>query len=304
MRLYAAPLEGLTSFSWRKAHKEVFGGADKYFAPFFSPTHNYELNTKEYRDLTQNESDLVPQILVSKVELAVWSFGILREMGYNEVNINFGCPSGTVVAKGKGSGALREPDKLDELLDGIFSGAGDMKLSVKTRVGTHDSDNWGRILEIYEKYPITELIVHPRVQKQFYKGDADRELFKESMKSCSIPIVYNGDVNTPDDEAFSYGCDVMCGRGLIARPSLLREARGGRAATNEELRRFHDMVLESYSTYMPGDTALLHRMKEFWHYFNANYDVEDRLLKKLLKSKHLPEYRAAAHDIMNSELNK
>lgn len=298
MKLYAAPLEGLTSFSWRKAHKEIFGGADKYFAPFFSPTHNYELNTKEYRDLTQNETELVPQILVSRAELAVWSLGILRNMGYREVNINFGCPSGTVVAKGKGSGALRDVTQLDQLLDGIFEGAGDMKLSVKTRVGIHDSDSWGRILEVYEKYPITELIVHPRVQKQFYKGDADRELFLSSADTCSLPLVYNGDVNTPDDEAFSYGCDVMCGRGLIARPSLLREAKGGSAASREELREFHDRVLDSYSTYMPGDTALLHRMKEFWHYFSANYEVEDRILKKLLKSRHLAEYRTAAGLIM------
>ena len=320
-KLYTAPLEGVTGFAWRKAHSEVFGCADKYFSPFLSPTEHHSFTTRELRDITQGEQNLVPQILASKADHFVWATEYVMGLGYSEVNLNLGCPSGTVVSKGKGSGMLRDTEALDRFLDEIFErlsgklceepsgslsdgpseglgGAHDgLKISVKTRTGLNDSSNWPAILDVFNKYPISELIIHPRAKTEMYKGKANRELFLDTMKKTELPLVYNGDVATPDDEALNFGCPVMVGRGLIRRPALFREIRGGKSASRSELASFHDLVLEYYQIYISGDSQILHKMKEFWHYFEDNFDAPDSLLKKIYKSKSLSEYKMAVSSI-------
>ena len=332
-KLYTAPLEGVTGFAWRKAHSEVFGCADKYFSPFLSPTEHHSFTTRELRDITQGEKNLVPQILASKADHFVWATEYVMDLGYSEVNLNLGCPSGTVVSKGKGSGMLRDTEALDRFLDEIFErlsgrlceepsgnlggepggnlggelggnlgeepgGKPDgLRISVKTRTGLNDSSNWPAILDVFNKYPISELIIHPRAKTEMYKGKADRELFLDTMKKTELPLVYNGDVATPDDEALSFGCPVMVGRGLIRRPALFREIRGGKSASRSELANFHDLVLEYYQIYISGDSQILHKMKEFWHYFEDNFDAPDSLLKKIYKSKSLSEYKMAVNSV-------
>ena len=336
-KLYTAPLEGVTGFAWRKAHSEIFGCADKYFSPFLSPTEHHSFTTRELRDITQGEKNLVPQILASKADHFVWATEYVMDLGYSEVNLNLGCPSGTVVSKGKGSGMLRDTEALDRFLDEIFerlsgrlceepseSLGGELsgepggnlgeepsgnlgeepgeahdglKISVKTRTGLNDSSNWPAILDVFNKYPISELIIHPRAKTEMYKGKADRELFLDTMKKTELPLVYNGDVATPDDEALSFGCPVMVGRGLIRRPALFREIRGGKSASRSELANFHDLVLEYYQIYISGDSQILHKMKEFWHYFEDNFDAPDSLLKKIYKSKSLSEYKMAVSSV-------
>ena len=320
-KLYTAPLEGVTGFAWRKAHSEIFGCADKYFSPFLSPTEHHSFTTRELRDITQGEKNLVPQILASKADHFVWATEYVMELGYSEVNLNLGCPSGTVVSKGKGSGMLRDTEALDRFLDEIFERLGGrlcgepggnlgeepggnlgeahdgLKISVKTRTGLNDSSNWPAILDVFNKYPISELIIHPRAKTEMYKGKANRELFLDTMKKTELPLVYNGDVATPDDEALSFGCPVMVGRGLIRRPALFREIRGGKSASRSELASFHDLVLEYYQIYISGDSQILHKMKEFWHYFEDNFDAPDSLLKKIYKSKSLSEYKMAVSSV-------
>lgn len=293
IKLYAAPLEGVTGFAWRKAHDEVFGYADKYFSPFLSPTEHHSFTTRELRDVTQSEPKLVPQILAAKVDHFVWAAEYMQELGYSEVNLNLGCPSGTVVSKGKGSGMLRDLVALDSFLDGIFAKLSDLSISVKTRTGLNDSNEWPAILDVYNNYPISELIIHPRAKVELYKGKANRELFLDSMNKAKLPLVYNGDITAPDDAALSYGCSLMVGRGLIKRPALYREIRGGKPASRDELCRFHELVLEYYQLYISGDSQILHKMKEFWHYFEANFDAPDSYLKRIYKAKSLSEYKMA-----------
>ena len=300
-KLYAAPLEGLTGFVWRIAHRQVFGGADKYFTPFISPNANCSFQTREKRDITQNESNLVPQVITNNEEYFIWAAREFAQLGYDEVNFNLGCPSGTVVSKGKGSGALRDLDKLDRMLDGIFEALPDMKISLKTRIGIESPDEWPAILEVYKRYPMSDLIIHPRTRREMYKGEARRELFKAVMADCpDLPLVYNGDVWTPDDEAFGYGCGVMTGRGLLQHPAMLREVRGGATASRDELSKFHDLLIEGYKTYMPGEVPLIKRMKEFWFYFSQSFEVSDKEMKRLYKSKNYAEYAAAADAIIRN----
>ena len=196
IKLYAAPMEGLTTYIWRRAQREVFGGVDKYFTPFLSPNGNLAFQQKELDEVTQGETDTVPQLLTNRGDYFVWAARELYAMGVREVNFNLGCPSGTVTAKRKGAGLLAYPEELDRCLEEVFAALPDMRVSIKTRIGKNDPAEWGRLLAIYGKYPVSELIVHPRVQKEFYRGAVHRDAFELALARRREPPVYNGDLFT------------------------------------------------------------------------------------------------------------
>ena len=179
MNYYAAPMEGLTDRIWRQVHQKWFGAADaptRYYAPFLSPPENRVLIPKKMAELAPEANAgtvVIPQLLARDGELAAWMIGEVRKLGYTEVNLNFGCPSGTVTAKGKGAGMLRDPARLDAFLDAVFS-AVEGPVSVKTRIGVQKPEEFAALLDIYNHYPICELTIHPRVMKQLYRGQADR----------------------------------------------------------------------------------------------------------------------------------
>ena len=244
---------------------------------------------------------VIPQLLAKDGELAAWMIGELRRMGYTEVNLNFGCPSGTVTAKGKGSGMLRDPQKLDAFLDAVFSQAGG-PVSVKTRLGVARAEEFGEILDVYNKYPLCELTIHPRVMKQLYRGQADREAFAACLPACTAPVCYNGDVTTVDDlraleAAFPGLSGIMVGRGLIADPALLRKAVGGPAASREELRGYHDELYHGYTEAFGMASCAVSRMKAHWFYLIHLFDGADALEKPLRKAREGWEYETVVNQI-------
>ena len=185
MRYYYAPLEGITDATFRRLHHKYFPGVDRYFMPFLSPTVHRCLTNREARELPPADSldfTAVPQLLGKNVEDMLWAIEACRDQGYDEVNINLGCPSGTVVSKGKGSGMLADIYALDEFLSAIYAKAV-LPVSLKTRIGVNDSENWEKILEIYRDYPVKELTVHPRIRKAFYKGDCDMAAFAQAVEN-------------------------------------------------------------------------------------------------------------------------
>ena len=300
MKHYAAPLEGMTNYMWRRIHARIFGGADRYFTPFVSPNATFKFQTKELDELRHNEGlPVIPQILTNSAEHFLWAAREMADMGYAEINFNLGCPSGTVVAKRKGSGMLSYPDDLRRMLEEIFAGlpAG-MKLSVKTRVGKENPEEWGRLLAIYRQFPLSELIVHPRVQKEFYRGHAHRELMAETLADAPWPVCYNGDIFSPADaaaveEAYPTLDAVMTGRGLMADPALLRRMKGGAPAAREELRQYHDALWEAYRARLGGDLNAIYRMRELWNYLSGSFEDTDKFLKKVRKAKEGSEYLGA-----------
>lgn len=194
MKFYLAPLEGLTGYIYRNAMEKYFPGVERYFTPFIAPDQNKILRTKEQRDVLPSNNEvrnLVPQILTNNAEHFIRTTEALQELGYEEVNLNLGCPSGTVVSRGRGSGFLAYPDELDRFLEQIFEGS-KTRISIKTRVGRDNADDAFRLLEIYRKYPLSELIIHPRTRSEFYRGVPNLELFGEMAKwwensfSCKV----------------------------------------------------------------------------------------------------------------------
>lgn len=300
MKLYAAPLEGMTNYLWRRIHAQTFGGADRYFTPFVSPNATCKFQTKELDELRHNGNmEVVPQILTNSAEHFLWAAREMAEMGYTEINFNLGCPSGTVTAKRKGAGMLSYPDDLQRLLEDVFAGLPQgMRVSVKTRIGKESVEEWPRLLEIYRQFPLSELIVHPRVQKEFYRGRAHREVMVRTLEQTNAPVCYNGDIFSPADAAgvmaeYPALDALMMGRGLMADPALLRRIGGGDAASREELRQYHDALWGAYRARLGGDLNAIYRMRELWNYLSGSFLDTEQFLKKVRKAKTGPEYRAA-----------
>lgn len=301
MKFYAAPLEGITGFSWRNCHNEHFGGAARYFTPFISPTQSTNLRTREMRDVLpeNNKTNIVPQLLTHNAQDFLSCCDVLQDMGYDEVNLNLGCPSGTVTAKRKGSGLLLYPEELDRLLDGIYSGA-KLKVSVKTRIGFKSGDEFEKLLDIYNRYPLSELIIHPRVREQFYNGISDHAVFAYALQNSRAPICYNGDIFTKADfvaftEKFPTVNCIMIGRGLIANPALARILFGGEMPSSAEIKAFHNELLAEYNSFGYGDKNVLFKMKELWAFLSHIFPDSKKHVKAILKAQTMSDYVGAVN---------
>ena len=312
MNYYVAPMEGLTDRVWRQAHQKWFGWAGapaKYYAPFLSPPENRVLIKKKMAELAPESNPgapVVPQLLAKDGVLAAWMVGQLRQLGYTEVNLNFGCPSGTVTAKGKGSGMLRDLDKLDAFLAALFAEA-EGPLTVKTRLGVEKPEEFAAVLEVYNRYPIAELTIHPRVMRQQYRGIADREAFAKALPECRMPVCYNGDLTTVEqlralEADFPAVQSLMVGRGIIADPALFRQALGGPAATKEELRGYLDDLYQGYTALFGSAGCAISRMKGHWFYLIHRFEGSERLEKQLRKLREPWEYETVVNQIFTLPL--
>jgi len=301
MQLSFAPLEGLTSHIFRSIHNELFGGADTYYSPFIAPDGSGRFKGGSLRDiLPENNTGLklVPQILVNKAEPFLVVARELAAMGYEQVNLNAGCPSPTVVPKHKGAGMLMDLKSLDNTLADIFSRC-EIKVSVKTRLGLESTDEFERILEIYNKYPIHELIIHARDRKGMYKSEVDMAAFKKAFENSRAPVCFNGDIFSVShkqklDEKVNGVERIMLGRGAISNPALFRELRGGAALEKDELKEFLDRLFHAFDSAAFGDRYTLGRLKELWFYFGFMFEDCDKGLKRIYKSRDKTEYASAA----------
>ena len=303
MNYYFAPMEGLTDSVYRRLHHKYFPGVDRYYMPFLSPTIHRTLTHKEDRELPPADSEAffaVPQILTKVPEDFLWAAQQCADRGYEEVNLNLGCPSGTVVSKGKGAGMLADPENLNRFLESIFHSS-PLPVSVKTRLGMTDPEEFPRLVEIFNQYPIRELIIHPRVRKQFYDGAVDLEMFRYAVNHSRIPLCYNGDLAKPADiqhlqNQFPTVDAVMVGRGLLADPGML--SPGGTTAA--ALEAFTAELLETYLSLFGGSRNAMFRMKEQWSFLRLRFEDSDGLWKRLRKTTDLGEYRSITAEFFHA----
>ena len=307
MKIYLAPLEGITGHIYRTALKECFDGFDKYFIPFISPNQKGHFSTREKKDvLPENNRGVlaVPQILTNQAEDFIETAKKLAEYGYEEVNLNLGCPSRTVVTKGRGAGFLEEPDRLDRFLDEIFKKR-EWKISVKTRIGMSEPEEFEDLLKIYNRYPLEELIVHPRVQQQFYKGHPDLDAFADAVKECKHTLCYNGDIFTTEDmeklkKRFPEASCIMLGRGILRNPELIEIMESGEKKIDaKKLRAFHDQIYQDYQEVSCGDKNVLFKMKELWCYLGTLFPDKEKQLKKIRKAEKLDRYEAVVEELLS-----
>ncbi len=313
MKIYFAPLEGITGYIFRNAYNEIYGNVDKFFSPFVAPSESSPLTPKERRDLSPENNrgiNLVPQILTCRPDHFIEAAKEMQSMGCREVNLNLGCPSGTVCAKGKGAGFLEDTSALQSFLFDIysFSGSEGMKISIKTRLGYEQPDEFFSLLDIFNEFPVSELIVHPRIRSDFYKGEPRREYFTYALSHAKCPVVYNGNIFTGkdyEDLADALGSlpdPVMLGRGLVSDPSLADKLRGDTSETDMlKFRKLHDTLYHEYQKVMAPDINVLHKMRELWSYWKVLFEgrqENERDFKRLLKAKKYAEYEAVAYRIL------
>ena len=303
MEAECAPLEGITTLWYRRAHWKRFGGAARYYTPFLSPTREHCFTKRELREILPEHNaglPLVPQLLTRSAEDFLWAASALGDMGYREVNLNLGCPSGTVCAKGKGAGFLAAPEELDRFLAEVFARC-PVAVSVKTRLGTEGPAEFDRLLEIFNQYPIARLILHPRVRRDQYRGRPRLEAFRLAAGRSRAPVCYNGDLCTAVDGAafqarFSQVETVMLGRGLTGDPALARKLAGGPPASRAELEDFTGELYEAYAQGYGSRHSAVPRMKELWSFLICLFRDGGKHAKAIRKAKSPAEYedRAAA----------
>lgn len=309
MKDYMAPMEGVTNYIYRNAYHQFYHPMDKYFTPFISAKPNKRFSDKEIREVSPENNKgmyVVPQILTNNGDDFLETARILKEdFGYKEVNLNLGCPSGTVTAKGKGAGFLGEPEKLKSFFDRIFSKC-EMEISVKTRIGTDYEEDWEELLKIYKSFPIKELIIHPRLLKDYYGNIPRLEAFIKAQKELSIPLCYNGDLFTKEDyeqtsSALSGTDTFMFGRGIIKKPWLLSLIRDGEKPDKKKLREFHDSLYSEYQKILSGERNVLFRMKELWSYMAPSFTNYEKYAKKIKKAQNLRSYYEAVEVLFSSQ---
>ena len=307
MYYYLAPMEGITTWVFRKAYHKYFRPMDKYFTPFLVPHTHKDFNFKEKNEILPEHNagqNLVPQILTNNAEDFVRTANALKRYGYEDVNLNLGCPSGTVVSKGRGAGFLRDIEKLDRFFDEVFSSL-EMKISIKTRIGIQEPGEFEEILEVYNRYPLSELIIHPRIRQDFYKNRPNMTVFKDACRNSRNVLCYNGDLCMEEDiqkfhDSFPQVPAVMIGRGILKNPGLVGEVEGS-AADRETLRAFHDEIYHTYQEIMSGDKNTVFKMKEFWSYLNLSFEYGEKCWKKIKKAQSAAEYERAVEEIFSLE---
>ena len=311
MQYYLAPLEGVTTQVYRNAYHKYFRPMDKYFTPFLVPHTKKGFSAKEIREINPDNNKglyVVPQILSNQAEDTVNTIHKLENYGYKEVNLNLGCPSGTVVARNRGAGFLGTPRELEDFLDEVFEKC-PLEISIKTRIGMDYMDEWAPLLKIYQKFPMKELIIHPRLQKEGYKGTPHLEAFAEAVEALQCPLCYNGDITSPESltqilTKLPSIDTVMIGRGILQNPGLLQELK---AASTESvalpsceerlavLKEFHTSLLTGYQEIMSGDTNTLYKMKDLWTFLSHSFESPDKYVKKIRKATDASDYKLAVN---------
>ncbi len=324
--LSLGPFQGITDAPFRNVFKRHFGGIDKFYTPFFTGIHKeYHAKNLQGEEIDPQCNDvetLTPQILSTDAEEILRFAKQCKQLGYKEINLNMGCPFPRVANKKRGCGLLPYPDKVEAMLERVFEVI-DIKFSVKCRLGYFNPEEIDAIIPIFNKFPLSELIIHPRIGKQLYKGEADVERFKALIPYINAPLVYNGDIVSVESfgrihEAVQPVNQFMLGRGILANPFLAEDIKTSVIARrNDETiqdngldcraslamiktERLHNYVIDLYEDrlrHAGGSPKVLGRMKELWSYLMYSFEDPQRVWRKIKKINALKEYEEAVETI-------
>lgn len=278
----------------------MFGCVDRYYSPFIAPDSSGRFKVGNLKDIyPENNKDivLIPQVLANNPKAFLAVTEELSAMGYSEVNLNAGCPSGTVVAKHKGAGMLQDLGSFRAFLDEIFSDC-KIDISIKTRMGFNSTDEFQKLIELYNNYPIKLLTVHARDKVGQYKSIPDIDCFERNLSSIISPVEYNGNIFTNSNyvkftERFPDLNHIMIGRGSTANPAVFREIKRGKTLEKEELKVFHDTLMHRFKEIGLNDRFNMARLKELWHYMALLFPDGKKEIKAINKSRSMDEYVSA-----------
>ncbi len=311
--IHAAPLQGLTDFRFRNLYHQIFGGVDLFYAPYIRLTGKKEIkpaNLKDIDPLNNGVMQIIPQVLTNKADDFLLVANTVKNLGYNEINWNLGCPYPMVTKRGMGAGMLLYPDRIEDVLEKVISQT-DIQISMKMRLGNENETDIFKILPRLDRFPIKNITIHPRIGKQLYKGTVDIDGFERCLDLTSHIIIYNGDIQSVADyekirNRFPQIKNWMLGRGMIANPWLPLMIKENCVTYPENrfelLYQFHDLLLNEYEQKLSGDAHIILKMKSFWEYWIQNFPNNKKLYKKVKKAKSLPEYRAGVGELFSNRI--
>ena len=309
IKIYLAPLQGLTDWIFRESYTEHIGTFDRTFTPFIRVQGNDFYRPSQCNDLLPTHNTLqkpVPQFLGNNSESFKRFEDLCLEHQYTEANINMGCPYPMVTGKRMGAGLLEHPAEVEALLEGIFAET-KLKISVKCRLGMQNPTEFELLIPVLNAFPLEEIIIHPRIGKQQYKGEADIEAFARYAPQLRHPLCYNGDVRSVNDvkqiqTRVPQVDRIMIGRWVLENPFLLAEIRGQELTQKEKismLRKFHQALIEHSKEKYSGDLHFLKRFEELWSYHAQGFENGHKIYKLIKKCKTLAQYEGVIFKAIN-----
>jgi len=310
--LLSSPLQGFTDFRFRNAFHKYFGGIDTFYSPYIKLNGKLVIKGSYERDILPENNDtlqVIPQIITNDAEEFLFVANYVKQLGYNELNWNLGCPYPMVAKCGMGSGLISNTERIDHILERVHNET-DIIVSMKMRMGYENPTEILDVFPILEKYPIKNIAIHARIGKQLYKGGVDLDSFQRCLDVSKHKLYYNGDITSVAkfkmlQERFPSIDHFMIGRGLIADPFLpgmikndTTEYPKNRFEIFEE---FHDTIYREYDAYLQGPTPIRMKMLGFWEYFSESFSNPQKTLKKIKKAANSKHYEEAVKEIFKSE---
>lgn len=297
--IFLAPLQGYTDYVFRNTYHRHFGGIDLAVTPFVSLTQGKRIKLNHIRDVLPENNEgmpLVPQVMGREPDLFITMARAFEEMGYTSVNWNLGCPIRSIARKKRGSGILPYPDEIDKILSEIIPKIS-IRLSIKTRLGYQSADEADKIMEVYNRYPLEYLIIHPRTGIQLYDGEVDLKKFRYCLDISKNPVVYSGDIW--NEEIFSELTikypkveHWMLGRGLFRDLFLAEKISGKYKHEIRHDQRFWDFQVDLLQNIIQKSTrekSVLNRMKEYWTECADMFRERDEILEMIYPVKEVQE---------------
>lgn len=305
--LSLAPFQGITDVVYRNVFKRHFGGIDKYYTPFFTgiqKDNSKSLRGEEISPEFNDVNTVVPQILSNTAEEIIRFANQCKSMGYPEFNLNMGCPFPRVANKTRGCGLMADPTRTIKMLNDVFEQIDGIKFSIKCRLGYYDDEEIMAFIDTFNALNFSEIIIHPRIGKQMYTGEASLEKFVNLMPLINKPLVYNGDIfdvekfNTIQQQPVAA---IMLGRGLLTNPFLAEQIKGIDNQQDKK-QRLHNFVVDLYINrlhHAGGSPKIIGSMKELWKYMMNIFDDPQNAWRKVKKVNHLDEYETSVENIFN-----
>ena len=299
--IYLAPIQGITDRIYRNLFPVYFKGVDLAIAPFIPSVKKMKPENNLLREFYPDNNTgipTIPQIMSSKPEDFTMLANALYDIGCGAVNWNLGCPFPMVVKKGRGAGMLCYPDRIESFLEKAMP-ALKPKLSIKLRIGLTYPDEVLELIPIFNRFPLEELIIHPRTGEQMYGGAVDLDIFEQCLNLSEQRIVYNGDIDSVAklemlSNRFGSVERWMIGRGLLTNPFLAEKIKFHTEKPYAErikiLRAFHDQLFNEYSKILSGPSHITNKMKEIWTYMGGFFENGGKIQKKINKAHHRDNY--------------
>ncbi|MBP9994704.1 MAG: tRNA-dihydrouridine synthase family protein [bacterium] len=309
--LSLAPFQGITDVVYRNVFMKHFGGIDKLYTPFFTGIQKDNSRSLRGEEIDPRFNDVkivVPQILSNTAEEIIRFANQCKSMGYTEFNLNMGCPFPRVANKTRGCGLMADYQRTTAMLEEVCNNIDGIKFSIKCRLGYYSPDEIFKFIETFNSLSFSEIIIHPRIGKQMYTGEASLEKFKELIPLINKPLVYNGDIYTVEkykSVVENISTDIthtMLGRGLLTNPFLAEDIKQINDNQKDRQLRLHNFVVNLYVErlrHAGGSPKIIGSMKELWKYMMNIFDDPQNVWRNVKKVNHLDEYEEAVEKIFN-----